>query len=138
MYMEKKLTNASSLKKGSYVLIDDNACVVREVSMSKPGKHGHAKARIVAIDMITGSKKEIVKPGHDNVEVPIIAKQNAQVLSIEGNNVMLMDNESFENLEADLEIADEDVKGKVAIGQVIQYWDIGGKIVIKQIKEDAE
>lgn len=137
MYMEKKLTNASSLKKGSYVLIDDNACVVREVSMSKPGKHGHAKARIVAIDMITGSKKEIVKPGHDNVEVPIIQKQNAQVLSIDNGIAMLMDNETFENLEADLELADEEVKDKVAIGQVIQYWNIGGKIIIKQIREEA-
>ncbi len=132
--MEKKLVHASSVKVGSYILIDDNACIVKDIQTSRPGKHGHAKVRIAAIDMITGVRREIVKPGHDNVEVPIINKRNAQILSVDGDTVMMMDNESFENIEADLNLADESVKDSLAPGQVVLYWDIGGKYMIKQIK----
>ncbi len=136
--MEKKLTHASSVKPGSYILIDGNACIVKDTQTSRPGKHGHAKVRIVAIDLITGQRREIVKPGHDNVEVPIIQKRNAQILSIDNGIIMMMDNESFENIEAELELADENVRDKLQPGQTVLYWNIMGKIIIKQIKSEAE
>jgi translation initiation factor 5A len=132
-----KLTHAGSLKKGSYILIDKKACVVKDISTSRPGKHGHAKVRIKATDMITGSTKEIVKPGHDDVEVPIINKKDGQILSITGNDIQLMDMESFEEITADLSIADEEVKNKLEAGQTVLYWQVTGKPVIKQVKEEV-
>ena len=131
---EKKIAHAGSLKKGSYILIDGSACVVRDTQTSRPGKHGHAKVRIKAQDLITGSTKEIVKPGHDNVDVPIIKKKDGQILSMDGNNVSIMDMETFEQLEADTNIADDEVKGKIEAGQTVVFWLVNGKIIIKQIK----
>ncbi len=132
-----KVTHASALRAGSYVLIEGNACVVKDTQTSRPGKHGHAKVRIKAIDMITGNMREIVKPGHDNVEVPIIYKKNGQVLSISGDNVELMDMETFEQMTVDLKIADEGVKGSIEAGQTVLFWQINGKILIKQIIGDS-
>jgi translation initiation factor 5A len=132
-----KLTHAGGLKAGSYLLIDGAACIVKDTQTSRPGKHGHAKVRIKATDMITGSTKEVVKPGHDSVEVPIIYKKNGQVLSVTGNDVELMDMETFENLNADLTIADESVRDLVAAGQTVLFWQVMGKILIKQITEEA-
>ena len=131
---EKKIAHAGSLKKGSYILIDGSACVVKDTQTSRPGKHGHAKVRIKAQDLITGSTKEIVKPGHDNVDVPIIKKKDGQILSMDGNNVSIMDMETFEQLEADTNIADDEVKGKIEAGQTVVFWLVNGKIIIKQIK----
>jgi translation initiation factor 5A len=136
--MEKKLAHASSLKSGSYILIDGNACVVRDTQTSRPGKHGHAKVRIKAADMITGNTKEIVKPGHDMVEVPIISKKDGQVLSINGDEFELMDMESFETLTGSISLADESIRDKIAVGQTIQYWNVTGKLIIKVIKQQAE
>ena len=42
--MSKKIVEAGSLKKGSYVIIDDEAYRVVDTQKSKSGKHGHAKA----------------------------------------------------------------------------------------------
>lgn len=37
-------------------MINDRPCRVVEVTTSKPGKHGHAKANITAIDIFNGKK----------------------------------------------------------------------------------
>lgn len=135
---EIKLTHAGSLKAGNYLLIDGAACIVKDTQTSRPGKHGHAKVRIKATDIITGSTKEVVKPGHDNVEVPVILKKKGQVLSVSGDSVEMMDMETFDSVTADLSIADESVKDKIEAGQTVAFWQVVGKVIIKQIVEEAE
>ena len=134
---EIKLEHAGSLRKGSYILIDGDPCIVKDTQTSRPGKHGHAKVRIKAQSIITGSTKEIVKPGHDNVEVPVIYKKQGQILSINGNDVELMDMETFENYIADLSLADESVRDKLAPGQTVMFWLVMNKVIIKQITQEA-
>lgn len=132
-----KLTHATSLKSGSYLLVDGNPCIVKSTQTSRPGKHGHAKVRIKATDIFTGSTKEVVKPGHDNVEVPIILKKKGQVLSVTGNDVELMDMETFETVNADLSFAEEDIRDKIEAGQTLMFWQVVGRNLIKQIIEEA-
>jgi translation initiation factor 5A len=135
---EVKLAHAGSLKSGSYLLIDGAACIVKDTQTSRPGKHGHAKVRIKATDIITGSTKEVVKPGHDSVEVPIIYKKNGQILSITGTVIELMDMETFETLNADVNLADEELKDKLEAGQTVLFWLVTGKVLIKQITEATQ
>ncbi len=132
-----KLTHASSLRAGSYLLVEGEPFIVKDTQTSRPGKHGHAKVRIKAAHIITGSNKEVVKPGHDNVEVPLILKKQGQILSIDGDNVEMMDMESFENLIADKSIADEEVRESLVAGQTVLYWLVVGKVIIKSIVEEA-
>ena len=136
---EKKLSHASAMKKGSYILIDDQPCVVKaDPQVSRPGKHGHAKVRIKAMNIFTGSTKEIVMPGHDSVEVPVILKKKGQVLSVEGDNVEMMDMETFETVTADMKVAEEELQGKIEAGQTVQFWQVMGKVMIKAITQDGE
>ena len=134
---DKKLAHASSMRPGSYLLIDGAACIVKDTQTSRPGKHGHAKVRIKAQDIITGSTKEVVKPGHDNVEVPLILKKKGQVLSVDGDMVELMDMETFEQISADLKVADDEVKDKIEAGQTVLFWQVMGKVILKQVTEEA-
>ena len=128
--MDIKLVPCSSLKKGSYVVIDGVACRVVDLQTSRPGKHGHAKTRVTAVGLIDGKKREFVAPGHDNVEVPIIDKRNAQILSVQGNTINVMDSESYETF--DLEVPDE-LKDEVEEGATAHYWVIMSERVLKQI-----
>lgn len=130
-----KLTHAGSLKSGSYVLINGSPCIVKDTQTSRPGKHGHAKVRVKATDIFTGSTKEVVMPGHDNVEVPIIYKKNGSITNIDGENIDLMDMETFESVTAELKNADDEVKDKLQAGQTVLFWQVMGKILIKQITE---
>ena len=127
---DKKQSNVGSLKKGNYVIIDGLACTVKDVQTSKTGKHGHAKARVEAIDMIDGQKKIFVAPTHDKIEVPIITKHSAQILSINNDIANVMDMDTYENF--DLKIADE-IKSAIHEGKEVIYWKILGERVMKQV-----
>ena len=129
--MTVKVVNAGSIKEGSFIIIDGIACKAVDVQTSKSGKHGHAKARIVAIGIIDNKKREVVLPAHDNVEVPIIEKKGAQVLSISGDKANVMDMETYETF--DLDIPSE-LKETVTEGCQILYWTILGQKVMKQLK----
>jgi translation initiation factor 5A len=120
------------LREGSFVVIDGEPCRIVEVSKAKTGKHGSAKAHVVAIGLFSGSKKTLIAPVDQKVEVPIIDKRSAQVLAISGNTVQLMDLESFETFEA--ELPSGELSGKLAPGVEVEYWVIMGKRKIVRIK----
>ena len=128
---DKKIVSIGSLQKGNYIIIDDVACRVVDTQTSRPGKHGHAKVRMQAVGLIDGRKREIVKPGHENVEVPIVDKRTAQVLSIAGDTANVMDSETYETF--DLKIP-EDLKAEVVEGCNVLYWVILNQKVMKQVK----
>jgi len=123
----KTQKEAKSLKPGNYVVIDDEPCKVLSVSTSKPGKHGASKARIEAIGLIDGKRRELVKPGSAMVDVPIIEKLKAQVLSISGNSAQLMDLQDYETFECSIPA---ELQGKISEGQEVVYWKVMGKRVL--------
>ena len=125
------MTHASSLQKGSYVMVDGAACRVVDVQISRPGKHGHAKVRLSAVGLVDNKKRITIMPGHDNVDVPIIEKKTAQVLSVQTDSANVMDLETFETF--DIKIPEE-FKGKVIEGGSVLYWTILEDKIIKQIK----
>lgn len=133
MVGEIKFASVGHMKKGSYIIIDDAACTVTDMSVSRPGKHGHAKVNLMAVGMIDGRKRNLVMPGHDNVEIPVIGKKNAQVLSVEENMANVMDSESFETF--DLAIP-EDLQGQVMEGVTVVYWEILADNIMKSIKSE--
>jgi len=126
-----KLQSVGSLQKGSYIVVDGAACKITDTATSRPGKHGHAKVNLMAVGIIDGKKRNLVLPGHDNVEVPIIEKKTAQVLSLNGDKANVMDGETYETF--DLEIPEE-LKGQVVEGGEILYWLILEDKVMKQVK----
>ena len=126
-----KQESIGHLQKGSYIVIDGVACKVVDTATSRPGKHGHAKVNLTAVGLLDNRKRNIVLPGHDMVEVPIIEKKNAQVLSVQEDTANVMDSETFETF--DLKIPDE-MKGEVVEGCTVVYWEILDQRVMKQLK----
>ena len=128
--MVAKVIDATEMRVGSYLLLDGVAHQVKKMDVSKTGKHGHAKVRFEAISAFTGKKKVMVIPGHDKFEVPMIDKRQAQVLSIHGDSVSLMDNETFENFDLDIP---EELQGSVADGVQVEYWLIEEDKLLKKV-----
>ena len=131
--MEIKLVSVGSLKKGDTLLIDGAPCRVTTIQISRPGKHGHAKVNLMAVGVIDGKKRNVVMPGHDKIEVPIIEKKTAQVLSISGSKANVMDMETFETFDFKIE---EELKDDCKEGVTVLYWVILGQKVMRQVKTD--
>ena len=127
--MPIKIINATEAKAGVNILVDGAPCLVKNLDLSKTGKHGAMKCRIEAVGLIDGKKRIILKPGHDRFEVPLVEKKKGQVLSANGNMASIMDMETFETLS--VEIAEEAI-GTVKEGVQVEYWDIEGLKIIKR------
>ena len=126
--MVLKIIDATEIKVGTNIIFDGIPCTVKNIDISKTGKHGHAKARVEAVGIITGQKKVIVAPGHDKFEVPFLDKRKAQVLSIT-DKVNVMDLESFETFDVP---CGSEIKEQLEENSNVEYWDVEGEKIIKR------
>lgn len=99
MKIMKEQAEVRQLREGGYIVIDDEPCEIISIAVSKPGKHGAAKARIDAIGIFDGQKRSIVQPVTSKVYVPIVERKRAQVLAVVGKNAQLMDLNTYETFE---------------------------------------
>jgi len=118
---------------GGYIIVDGEPCRIVDITKSKPGKHGSAKARVVAIGVFDSVKRSFVKPVDANAEVPIIDKRSGQVFAVTPSSIQIMDLETYEYLDAPYP-EEEDLKAKIAAGVEIEYWRILGRIKIIRTK----
>mmetsp|Transcript_22126 Transcript_22126/g.50637 ORF Transcript_22126/g.50637 Transcript_22126/m.50637 type:complete len:187 (-) Transcript_22126:80-640(-) len=83
---------ASKVRKGSYLMIEGHPCKCVEMSTSKGGKHGHAKALFEGIDIFTGKKLEWQCQTSHNLDVPFVKKTELQVMDVNklGGEVSLL------------------------------------------------
>ena len=127
-----------SLKIGSYILLPvsdqptGEPCRITEYDTSKPGKHGAAKARIVGMGVFDDQKRPHVGPVSMQVHVPLIDKRPGQIISMTDSNIQVMDMETFETVDVDM--VDDEIKGKLEQGQEIEYWKVMDRIKIMRIK----
>lgn len=128
-----KPASIGSLKVGRHLVIDDEPYKIVSLEKSKPGKHGSAKARIVAINIFDDSKKSIVSPVDARVDIPIIEKRSAQVLSLENENVQLMDLESYEVFYTTVP-TEEELGTRVSLNAEVEYWTVLGRKKIIRVK----
>jgi translation initiation factor 5A len=131
--MSYKNARAGDLKVGSYALIDNEPCQIVDIEKSKPGKHGSAKIRASGISLFDGKKKTYLAQADANVQVPIVDKRSAQIVSVSPSGVQLMDLETFETFDISMP-SDEDIAGKVAAGKEVEYWKILERYKINRVK----
>ncbi len=124
---------AKTLKPGSYLIIDGEPCKVVSLEKSKPGKHGAAKANIVAVGFFDGRKRNTVMPADRMVEVPVIAKRSATIVADLGDHLQLMDTESYETYEVTRPV-DEEVASNIQLNAEVEVWELMGRRIIVRVK----
>lgn len=128
--MVLKLIVATAAKPGTTILWKGVACTVRSNDVSKTGKHGHAKCRMEIIGIFDGKKRVNVVPGDEKLEVPLVEKRKAQVLSVSEKSASVMDLESYETVDLPFP---SNLKEKLAEEKQVEYWDIEGKKSIMRV-----
>ncbi|CAJ1430156.1 unnamed protein product [Effrenium voratum] len=73
---------AGTIKKGSYVMLKGHPCKIMEVTTFSPGKHGHAKAHMVGLDIFTGKKYEETSQTSHNMDVPVVTKTEYPLMNL--------------------------------------------------------
>ncbi len=128
--VDKIYGSMGDLKIGKYVIIDDAPCRVVSIDKSKPGKHGAAKMNVVAIGVFDSTKRTLMKPSDADVEIPIIIRKRAQIVSVTGTSAQLMDMESYETFEVEVP---EDMRSDVESGKEMQYMECMGRRLLNKV-----
>merc|ERR1719213_1210612 len=147
---------AGELSKDSHVMLKGKPCKVAEVTTSKTGKHGHAKAHIVGLDIFTSKKLEDLCPSSHNMEVPFVKRMEfiLSLLDEQDGSVSLLDlatsqmkcdlrlpasSQLGEPTEDDLKVQNDMIEGYNA-GKSVQVFVISAcsmeKIVAVRVTDD--
>jgi len=130
--MVLKLITATTAKPGTTILWENVPCTVRSNDISKTGKHGHAKCRMEVVGIFDGKKRVGVIPGNEKLEVPMVEKRKAQVLSVNAaeSKASLMDLENFETIELPFQ---ENLREELKEEKQVEYWNIEGHKAIMKV-----
>ncbi|MGM0405641.1 MAG: translation initiation factor IF-5A [Thermoplasmatota archaeon] len=120
-----------NLKENRYVVIDDEPCKIKKIDVSKPGKHGEAKARIEAIGIFDEKKHSMVNPVTHKVKVPIIDKKKGQVISLSGDEAKIMDLNDYKTF--NIAIDDDEILENIEQGQEVNYMTAMGRKKITRV-----
>jgi translation initiation factor 5A len=130
-----KPMDLGALKICSYIIVDGEPCRIVSYDHSKPGKHGSAKARITAVGVFDGRPHPFVGPVSTKVDVPLIDKRNGQIISKQGEVLMIQDLETFETFETTA--VDDEIKERLqgdVNGREVEYWKVLDRIKIVRVK----
>merc|ERR1712134_204152 len=120
---------------GSYLMIKGHTCKCQEVSTSKTGKHGHAKAHIVALDIFTGKKYEDLCPTSHNLEVPFVKRTEFQLLTADESSgevsLLLESGETKDdlNLPTFVNIGEPTEEDKKCTAELLKGFDEGKTVI---------
>ncbi|GMM37308.1 translation elongation factor eIF-5A [Saccharomycopsis crataegensis] len=123
----------SALRKNGFVVIKNRPCKIVEMSTSKTGKHGHAKVHLVAIDIFTNKKLEDLSPSTHNMDVPVVKRNEYQLINIDDGflNLMTQDGDTKD----DVKVPDGELGDKITAD-----WEDGKDLmvtIISAMNEEA-
>ncbi len=128
-----KFAQAGQLKERQFIVIEETICRIDTIDKSKPGKLGAAKIRITATGVFNDKRMNLLKPADADVEVPVIDKGNAQVISDSGDKYQIMDVADYQTYDVD-KAEFKDLKA----GDNLEYMKAGPFIKIVRKKADTE
>ena len=107
-------SEAGQIRKGGHIVIKGHPCKVLNVSVSKTGKHGHAKCNFTAVDIFTGRKYEDVIPSTHTTSVPNVTRADYTLVDIGEDGFLSMMTESGD-LKEDLQLPEypEELAGDI-------------------------
>ncbi|MHA2331491.1 MAG: translation initiation factor IF-5A [Candidatus Hodarchaeales archaeon] len=140
--MSYEPVKVGNLKVGKFVIDpkSNETCKIISIEKSKPGKHGAAKARITMVGIFDKQKRELLQPVDKRINVPLIDKRDAQVITIGSDSYSVMDNQTYETFEM-APPEEEEIKKKVEIGFNegktihVDYWIVMDRKKIVAMKQ---
>lgn len=103
---------ASAIKKGALAILKERPCKINDVSVSKTGKHGHAKCHFIGTDVFTGKKYEDICPSTHNMWQPVLERVEYDLIDIDEDNYLTLMDESGSQKE-DLQLPDGEIGQKI-------------------------
>ncbi len=121
------MTSAKELKTGQYIKINNEILKVTRKEIAAYGTHCHSKTRLFAQGLFTKGQKSFTFSHEENVETVDVTRKEGQVISKTEDKVQLMDNVSYETVDADV---DKALLSEINEGDTVTFIDLEGKALV--------
>lgn len=120
------------------MMIKGKPCKILSISVSKTGKHGHAKCNFLAVDIFTGKKLEDMIPSTHGTTVPIVNRSEWEIIDIDEDGVVtLMDEAGTQKADLNLPLIppgmDDEIRDCWADGENTVNVSVQSAVGIEQI-----
>jgi translation initiation factor 5A len=97
------MVEASSLKKGDFVVQDGEPYLVEKAQAVVVSRHSHTKMKIDLVNVFTGEKRTLSVPNHEDLEKVDVIRKHGQFISKTGDRTgQVMDMKDYGVLEAEI------------------------------------
>lgn len=120
----------AALSTHRHMMIKGKPCKILSISVSKTGKHGHAKCNFLAVDIFTGKKLEDMIPSSHGTTVPIVKRTDWEIIDIdEDDHVTLMDEGGNQKTDLNLPTVPEKMAHEIR-----EAWAEGENVVAVSVQ----
>ena len=126
------MASASDLKKGSYFLYNEEPVRVIRKELVAYGTHSHSKLKIFIQGLHEKGERSVNLHHIDKVEIVDVIRKNGQVISKTNDKVQIMDNVSYETLDAN---APAELFNELSEGDHVTFIDFKGDVEIIEKRE---
>ena len=122
--------SVSDIKKGVHVVMGEGRpCKIMEITTSKTGKHGHAKANMTGIDIFNGRKYQDACPVSHNKESPNIVRTEWTVMSVDDEGFLSII-DKLGNMRQDLKLPKETEDDEVISNRITNGLENGRTVLV--------
>lgn len=121
------MAQASELKKGDYFKHNNETLKLIRKEVVVYGTHSHSKLKLFVQALDKKGEKTINLHHADKVEILDIIRKSAQVISKTPDKIQIMDNVSFETLDAEVP---EELTDEINEGDEVTFIDLRGNIKV--------
>lgn len=130
--MGRRMAKISELDKGSYVIFNEEPCMVTKKSKSPVEDDGDdTKEKVYVEGLFDGQKRTFVESVDSEIEIPIVEQYDAEVLALIDNSAQLMDMETYETFEVTVPL---ELRGELEEGNKVEYTQALGRKKIERKK----
>lgn len=125
------MVEASSLKKGDFVVQDGGPCMVEKAQSVVVGRHSHTKMKIELLNMFSGEKRALsMASGEEFEKVDVIRKHGQFITKTGDKRGQVMDMKDYGVLEAE-------IKEELDIneGNEVTYIEFKGRALVIDRRE---
>ena len=125
-------TQASELRIGGYICLEERPYKVVDMTTSSTGKHGGSKIHFIGVDIFTEKKKEHLIMSTDNIDVPYVVREDYQLVDIDEDDISYLDKKG--NIHTDLRMPDLCDSDHELAEIIRNKYDEGVELIITVLK----
>jgi translation elongation factor IF5A len=117
---------ASTIKRGDYLMINASPCKCIDVTTSKTGKHGGCKCHFIGVDIFTGAKHMMICSSTKYIPVPFVKKEDYELVNIEEDDEYVSLLAKNGSINDEVKIEDPGLKARILDAFTDNHCVVGG------------